>query len=231
MEPPSSPSSTITAPPDYHETAVRLGKLIAEAMTCCFVLHYNSASKLMIEWYWPDDDKGKTIIPSGFEKYRDEGSFRYPCCLCAYGCGKEAHTEVAVYRWKDKATQETYWRVRCASNVCGYQVRIDRYYRLSHIATFQYRHREHDELCHIQLEWTYQEQMELFKTLESPIGNGIMTKEFQALFRHCKRCSRVGARSVMNRHIYTCSRGVQKQRPSRDNHHPAASLLALKLRL
>ncbi|KAG1869345.1 hypothetical protein DFJ58DRAFT_837653 [Suillus subalutaceus] len=53
MEAPSSPSSTITAPPDYHKTARRLAKLIAVAMTCRFaLLHYDSASKSMIEWWW-----------------------------------------------------------------------------------------------------------------------------------------------------------------------------------
>jgi hypothetical protein len=50
MEPPSSPSSTITAPPDYGETPRRLAKLIVEAMTCNFaLLHYDSATKSMIE--------------------------------------------------------------------------------------------------------------------------------------------------------------------------------------
>ncbi|KAG1837176.1 hypothetical protein DFJ58DRAFT_734530 [Suillus subalutaceus] len=53
MGPPSSPSSTITSPPDYHETARRLAKLIAEAMTCPIaLLHYDSASKSMTEWCW-----------------------------------------------------------------------------------------------------------------------------------------------------------------------------------
>lgn len=53
MEPPSSPSSTITAPPDYGETPRRLAKLIVEAMTCTFaLLHYDSTTKSMIEWYW-----------------------------------------------------------------------------------------------------------------------------------------------------------------------------------
>ncbi|KAG2145923.1 hypothetical protein DEU56DRAFT_910211 [Suillus clintonianus] len=53
MEPPSSPSSTITAPPDCHETALMLAKLSAEAMICHFaLLHYDSVSKSMIEWCW-----------------------------------------------------------------------------------------------------------------------------------------------------------------------------------
>jgi hypothetical protein len=53
METPSSPSSTITAPPDDHENIQRLAKLIVEAMTCRFaVLHYDSASKSMVAWCW-----------------------------------------------------------------------------------------------------------------------------------------------------------------------------------
>ncbi|KAG1883728.1 hypothetical protein F4604DRAFT_1677465 [Suillus subluteus] len=51
METPSSPSSTITAPPNYHETTLMFAKLTTEAMTCDFaLLHYDSMSKSMIEW-------------------------------------------------------------------------------------------------------------------------------------------------------------------------------------
>ncbi|KAG2737122.1 hypothetical protein P692DRAFT_201813083 [Suillus brevipes Sb2] len=53
METPSSPSSTITAPPDCHETARMLAKLTTEAVICqSALLHYDSVSKSMIEWCW-----------------------------------------------------------------------------------------------------------------------------------------------------------------------------------
>ncbi|KAG2746625.1 hypothetical protein P692DRAFT_20738534 [Suillus brevipes Sb2] len=218
MQTPSSPSSIITAPPDCHETAVRLAKLIGEAMVCRFaLLHYDSASKMMIEWYWPNDDEGKKVLLLNFEKYRNERDFRYPCCLCADGCGKEAYTEAAVYPWKDDATQETYWRARCASDKCGYRVRIDAYYRRTSIATFQYPAENDEEPHPIQLEWTYQEQTELFKKLESSMGDGITVKEFRVLFRCCKHCLRVGVRSAMKQHV--CSRGVQKRRPQRESRY------------
>ncbi|KAG2049273.1 hypothetical protein BDR06DRAFT_1012234 [Suillus hirtellus] len=76
METPSSPSSMITAPLDYHETALVFAKLATEAMTCHFaLLHYDSVSKSMTEWCWPDDDEGKKVPPSNFKKYRDEHKF------------------------------------------------------------------------------------------------------------------------------------------------------------
>lgn len=61
----------------------------------------------------------------------------------------------------------------------------------------------------IPLEWTYKEQKELLNRLDSCIGNGISETEFRILFRRCKKCMRVGARPVMNRHI--CA-GVSKRR-------------------
>ncbi|OJA16861.1 hypothetical protein AZE42_09972 [Rhizopogon vesiculosus] len=142
MEAPSSPSSIITAAPDYSETSQRLAKLIAEAMTCGFaLLHYDSASKSMIEWCWPTDGDGKKILPSGLEKYHDEYNFRYPCCICADGGGRGAYVEAAVYPWWNKSTKKTDWTTRCASDRCGYQVKIDMYFQLSSLATTRYPRR------------------------------------------------------------------------------------------
>ncbi|KAG2752736.1 hypothetical protein P692DRAFT_20695335, partial [Suillus brevipes Sb2] len=122
MEPPSSPSSTITTPPSCHETAQRLGKLIAEAMTCRFaLLHYDSSSKSMIEWCWPADGKGRKVPPSDLEDYRAKYDFRYPCCVCADSGRKAAYIEAAVYPWWNETANEIDWIARCASNTCGYQ--------------------------------------------------------------------------------------------------------------
>ncbi|KAG1886926.1 uncharacterized protein F5891DRAFT_988542 [Suillus fuscotomentosus] len=207
---PSSPSSTITAPPDYHETALTLARLATEAMTCKFaLLHYDSVSKTMIEWYWPDDEEGKKVPPSNFEKYRDERKFQYPCCLCAFSTRREAYTEAAVYPWRDKATNKLYWNARCTSDT----LKIDIHYHRSSLVTFIYPLRgEHEKPCLIQLEWTRREQKDLMAKLDSSIGDGITATEFRILFRHCKLCKRVGARPVMNHHILACSGGVQKQR-------------------
>ncbi|KAG0707427.1 hypothetical protein DFH29DRAFT_871455 [Suillus ampliporus] len=102
------------------------------------------------------------------------------CCLCADGGGRGAYTEAAVYPWTDKMTKETYWSTRCASDKCGYQVKIDKYFHLSSLATFQYPRQEntedYDEPCPIQLEWTYREQTELWTKLGSSVGDGIMAK-------------------------------------------------------
>ncbi|KAG2739664.1 hypothetical protein P692DRAFT_20755022 [Suillus brevipes Sb2] len=213
MEPPSSPSSTITAPPDCHETAQMLAKLSAEAMICHFaLLHYDSVSKSMVEWCWPSDNDGKKVPLSNFDEYREEHKFQYPCCLCASSSG-EKYTEVAVYSWREKATNKTYWYARCATDECGYRVEIEAYYHQSSVGTFNYPLREHEKLCPIELEWTWREQSELMAKLNSVIiRDGISEAEFGVLFRRCRRCRRVGVRSTMKRHIQNCSGGVQKRR-------------------
>jgi hypothetical protein len=139
MEAPSSPSSIITAPLDYHETALMFTEIATEAMTCQFaLLHYDSISKSMIKWCWWDTirlsydfwmltylqkcrpgDEGKKVPLSHFKKYHNEHNFWYPCCLCA-SSGRRQYTEVAVYLWRDKVTNKTSWNVRCTSDRCGY---------------------------------------------------------------------------------------------------------------
>ncbi|KAG1838001.1 hypothetical protein F4604DRAFT_1941885 [Suillus subluteus] len=174
MELPSSPSSTITAPLDCHEICQRSGKLIAEAMTCRFaLLHYDRASRSMVEWCWPADDEGKKIPPSDFEKSREKYDFRYPCCLCADDDGKEAYVEAAVYPWWNTTTKKTHWTVRCASDTCGYRVNIDvRHFQLAPLAALQYPQRE-GKISPVQLEWTIREQTELLNRLASSVGDGI----------------------------------------------------------
>ncbi|KAG1779651.1 hypothetical protein EV702DRAFT_1043571 [Suillus placidus] len=201
MQPPSSPSSVITAPPSYHENAQRLAKLIAESKTCRFsLLHYDSSSKTMVDWCWPADGDGKKIPPSDLEKHRDEYDFRYPCCLCADGGGRGTYTEAAVYPWWNKTMRTTCWNTRCASDRCGYQVKMDMYFQLARLVAYQYPRRE----------WTFREQTELLNELDSSVGDGISVKDFRILFKRCKKCMQVGARPAMNRHI--CSGGVQKRR-------------------
>ncbi|KAG2125336.1 hypothetical protein DEU56DRAFT_759366 [Suillus clintonianus] len=198
MEPPSSPSSTITAPPDYRENSRRLAKLIAEAMTCRYaLLHYDSASKSMIEWYWPADSDGERIPPSHLEKYRNGHDFKYPCCLCADGGGRGAYMEAAVYSWRNEIAGKTDWIARCASDICGYRVRIDVYFQLSSLGTFQYPQRDPEQrILPIGLEWDHREQAELLSRLGSADGDGIPAREFRVLFKRCKKCMRV--RNIKN---------------------------------
>jgi hypothetical protein len=105
----------------------------------------------------PADGEGKKIPPFDLEKCRDKYDFRYPCCLCADGGGREAYVEAAVYPWWNKTTKNTYWTARCASDKCGYQgqccscsrrshtnhhlVKIDMYSRRAPLAAFQYPRR------------------------------------------------------------------------------------------
>ncbi|KAG1893549.1 uncharacterized protein F5891DRAFT_985778 [Suillus fuscotomentosus] len=143
MDLPSSPSSIITIPPSYHETAQRLGKMIAEAMTCRFaLLHYDSSSKSMVEWCWPADSEGQKIPPSDLEDYCAEYNFKYPCCLCADSGRKGGYIETAVYSWWNETTKKTYWIARCASDTCGYQVKIDGFFQLTPSIAFQYPRRD-----------------------------------------------------------------------------------------
>lgn len=67
----------------------------------------------------------------------------------------------------------------------------------------------------VKLEWTNREQTELWNKLDSCDGDGIAARDFQILFKRCKRCMRVGARPAMKRHVRVCSGssgGVHKQR-------------------
>ncbi|KAG0700542.1 hypothetical protein DFH29DRAFT_876528 [Suillus ampliporus] len=116
MEPPSSPSSVITTPPSYHETAQR-----------------------------PADGEGRKVAPSDLEKHRDEYDFRYPCCLCADGSKRGAYVEAAVYPWQNKMMGTTHWITRCASDRCGYQVKIDVYFQLAPLVAYHYPRRDNEE--------------------------------------------------------------------------------------
>ncbi|KAG2757848.1 hypothetical protein P692DRAFT_20711473 [Suillus brevipes Sb2] len=224
MEPPSSPCSTITAPPDCHETSRRLAKLIAEAMTCRFaLLHYDSASGSMVEWCWPADGDGERVPLSSLEKYRDEHELRYPCCLCADGGGRKAYVEAAVYPWWNEVDKNTDWIVRCASDGCGYRVTIGIYFRISTAASLM--DDKENPVLPIKLEWTRREQTELLRRLDSSEGYGISARKFRVLFKRCKKCMRIVLRSAINRHI--CLEGVQKDRCNRFLHRNACMLRCL----
>ncbi|KAG1894274.1 uncharacterized protein F5891DRAFT_985162 [Suillus fuscotomentosus] len=298
MEAPSSPSSTITAPPDYHETAWRLAKLIAEAMTCHFaLLHYDSTSKSMVEWWWPIDGDGKKILPFNLEIHRKEYELKYPCCLCANGSGRSAYIEFTTQcgaigskpislclrsTQKGKLVQQrsSNERQRCClaadakrGKAAGARVGMKRwliaegmgkcgcsadgsddvkrngnghgvdgkwiwiansyslimYHWVGWIWTDGAKHRlmkrekarlcmgagmlrpswessgrlsskstgseimndEEQRVLPIQLEWTYKERSELLNRLDSCVGNGITSRDFQILFSQCKKCKRV----------------------------------------
>ncbi|KAG1817879.1 hypothetical protein EV424DRAFT_1347774 [Suillus variegatus] len=184
MEPPSSPSSTITIPPDCREDAQRLAKMITEAMTCHLaLLHYDRASKSMVEWCWPADGKGKKIPP---------------CDLENGGIG--AFVETAVYSWWNETAEKSRRIARCTSDTCGYQVKIDTYFPIAPFAAFQYPRRvkgpKNQKPTHIRFRWTVREQTELLNKLSSSVDNEITAEEFQSLFKKCKKCMRVGAHHI-----------------------------------
>jgi hypothetical protein len=64
---------------------------------------------------------------------------------------------------------------------------------------------EDQRISPVKLEWNHREQTELLRKLDSYDGNGIGARDFQILFKRCKRCMRVGARPAMNLHIRFCS--------------------------
>ncbi|KAG2741671.1 hypothetical protein P692DRAFT_20879848 [Suillus brevipes Sb2] len=171
MELPSSPSSTITAPPDCREVAQRLGRLVAEAMTASSaLLHYDNASGSMIEWCWPADSAGKKIPLSDFEKYRDEYVFRYPCCLCADGGGKAALIGLPGVPLINAGTE------------------ISIYFKLASSVAFQYPRRDDKNplIPLIPLEWTFREQMQLLDRLAvcEEIGIGLLDAYIGLIANH-----------------------------------------------
>lgn len=107
----------------------------------------------------PIDGDGNKVLPFNLEIHREEYELKYPCCLCADGRGRTAYIECAVYSWRNKDTGQFDWTARCASDECGYQgqhssrsresqlksrhhlVKIDTYFRLPTITTFQYPRR------------------------------------------------------------------------------------------
>ncbi|KAG1873146.1 hypothetical protein F4604DRAFT_1681201 [Suillus subluteus] len=191
MEAPSSPSSTITAPPDYRETSQRLAKLIVEAMTCGFAfLHYDSTSRSMIEWCWPLDTDGEKIPPSGLERYRDKYEFRYPCCLCADERERGAYTEAAVYSWWDRSTNKVEWTARCTSDRCGYRATFRYPPRLRRMSLLHWdttvllimMNYTEQRILPVEFEWNRREQTELLNRLACPDGYGITAKEFGSEF-------------------------------------------------
>ncbi|KAG0704710.1 hypothetical protein DFH29DRAFT_873565 [Suillus ampliporus] len=60
---------------------------------------------------------------------------------------------------------------------------------------------EEQRISPVKLEWTNREQTELLSKLDSSDGDGIAARDFQILFKCCKKCMQVGARPAMKRHI------------------------------
>jgi hypothetical protein len=48
--------------------------------------------------------------------------------------------------------------------------------------------KEEQRISPVKLEWTNREQTELLNKLDSSDGDGIAARDFQILFKHCKRC-------------------------------------------
>ncbi|KAG0696651.1 hypothetical protein DFH29DRAFT_879218 [Suillus ampliporus] len=190
MELPSSPSSTITAPPNYHNAAQRLAKMIVEAMTSSStLLHYDNTSELMAEWCWPADGEGKRILPSNFKKYCDEHEF---------SGRKVAYVEVAVYPWWNNTMKQTHW----TASEDRHLLQAGAFSRLavpmkSH--TDGWIDDKKLPIPPVQLKWTLQEQMQLLDRLA--VCDVITVKEFNILFKCCKKCMQVAARLTMNDHI------------------------------
>ncbi|KAG1774200.1 hypothetical protein EV702DRAFT_1047982 [Suillus placidus] len=125
------------------------------------------------------------IPPSDLEKGQKKYNFRYPCCLCADSGGSEAYVETAVYSWWNETTKKSHWTARCASDTCGYQVKIDTYFKPMPWVAFQYPRRgpREQKIASVQFEWTLQEQKDLLNRLSLFADNGITEGEFRVLFK------------------------------------------------
>jgi hypothetical protein len=159
MQPPSSPSSVITAPLIDEENAWRLGKLIAESKLCRLsLLHYDSYSKSMVEWCWWDPTWiiRESLMMAPLQKTQAHQWRGQEGCTIRV---REA-PQWTVYPWWDKTTRTTYWNPRCASDTCRYHgqssswscpitrthinchpVKMDKYFQLAPWVTYQYPQR------------------------------------------------------------------------------------------
>ncbi|KAG0701242.1 hypothetical protein DFH29DRAFT_876056 [Suillus ampliporus] len=134
-------------------------------MTCHLTLLHYDTYKCR-----PNDDEGNKVLPSNFKKYHEER-------------GRGAYTEVAVYPWKDKTADKTYWNPPASTPRRGMNL-----LHCSVMILLSRNPEEHKKPRPIQLEWTYWEQRELIEKLESAVGDGIAANEFHVLFRCCKHC-------------------------------------------
>ncbi|KAH7905765.1 hypothetical protein BJ138DRAFT_1164130 [Hygrophoropsis aurantiaca] len=200
MENPPSRSPTITPPHSDEVNTQRLVNLIIEAiLSISSVLHYDANTRNMVEWLWPADDENAKIPPSQFNSYRKNHVFKFPCCICADNDGQ--YMESAVYPWWDETIQKTFWTARCAMDNCGYEVRIDQYFKQTSQVTFIYPQKANTRRPPpVQMIWTRREQRILMDRLDSFPSNGISAKEFLRLFKACRRCKRVGTRVAMRFH-------------------------------
>ncbi|KAG2741792.1 hypothetical protein P692DRAFT_20753758 [Suillus brevipes Sb2] len=202
MEPPSSPSSTITELSHDEDNIRRIAILTTQALiSTSSLLHFDTKSQTMIDWSWPADDDYNMIPPNQFGNYRKRRHLKYPCCLCAY-MTQQNYVESIVYSWREETEGTLVWRARCAMDICGYQVKINKYFQLHTQSISLYRLRgdttENQPRSTRQV-WSHQEQNILFSRLGSFAGK-ISLEEFLILFQDCKLCKQVGTRRAMGFH-------------------------------
>ncbi|KAG2750768.1 hypothetical protein P692DRAFT_201804313 [Suillus brevipes Sb2] len=97
MSIPSSPSSTrLSLEPARFVADPKIVKMIVSIVTARHgILHYHGQTAELSTFQWPTTRQGHKIHPSKFKAYRNEHTFRYPCCLCGRG-GK--YVEVSIFQ-------------------------------------------------------------------------------------------------------------------------------------
>ncbi|KAG2744377.1 hypothetical protein P692DRAFT_20744729 [Suillus brevipes Sb2] len=202
MEPPSSPSSTITALSHDEDEIQRIAKFITEALlSTSSLLHFDANSQTMIGWSWPADNDYNMIPLHQFDDYRKSRFLRYPCCLCA-DMRQQNYVESIVYSWRDGINGASVWKARCAMDSCGYQVKIEKYFQLWSQSIRVYRLRvsaTEKRPREIRQVWSSCEQDILFSRLNSWAGE-ITPEEFLILFQNCQLCNQIGTRRAMRFH-------------------------------
>ncbi|KAG0695160.1 hypothetical protein DFH29DRAFT_880205 [Suillus ampliporus] len=163
METPSSPSSAITAPPNYHETTVMFAKLATEAMTCHFsLLHYDSLT-MTRERKFRHRTSRSTAMNANFDI-------------------RAAYVPPAAEERRTQRQQCILGGIRQPIRLIGMQDAhlIDVGIELPSITLFEQYSliemdclEEHKKPSPIQMEWTWREQTELMAKVDSSIGDGI----------------------------------------------------------
>lgn len=102
---------------EHHRYLVRIDRQLSVNV----ILHYDAESNDLRAWFWPVDDVGHRVTPSGLSGYRETHEFKAPCCLCAAETTAIAnYTETVIYIAADAGPYHGSYVAGCAFNRCGY---------------------------------------------------------------------------------------------------------------
>ncbi|KAG2741805.1 hypothetical protein P692DRAFT_20880194 [Suillus brevipes Sb2] len=197
-------------------------KLAAQASnTKNAVLELDETSETLCVWYWPVNDDGEHVVPSGLAAHRRSHRFRGPRCLCAFIDGDDDtsnHHEAALIVLA-RGPHAGEYAACCAMSKCGYVVFIEQIHNSSGLPTKHYLRRTSDEARpqeivfldgnDIKLEVIQRRQLRRNQThqvferlmkLDSFSRPGLTEAEFQHFLTRCNGCDLIMTRRMFERH-------------------------------